>query len=69
MATVTKSAKLFLERYDIIPTRRGPRARVNLQTLPIHTMSLKRPLPLPENVPPSTQLTVNDPWHLGSPPE
>ena len=69
MAKITKSAKLFLEREGIRTTQRRPNPRLDLNALPINTMSLARPLPLPSTVPPASQLTVNDPWHLGPPPE
>jgi len=67
MATINQSSKLFLERYGLKPTHRGPNPRIDLDAIPVKTMTLKRPLPLPSNVPPSTQLTINDPWHLGPP--
>lgn len=69
MATINKSSKLFLERYGLKTTHRGPLPRVNMRDLPIHSMTLKRPMPLPDLVLPTVQLTTNDPWHLGPPPD
>jgi len=68
MAEFTKGSKLFLERYGIKTTFRGPLPRIQLRSLPINDVAIPRPLPLPATVQPSTQQTTNDPWHQGPAP-
>ena len=68
--TVTKNARLFLERAEIRPTYRRPAATVIPADSQIHSYPVDRPLPRPQGVldgfpAPDRSSTQNDPWHLG----
>jgi len=68
--TVTKNARLFLERAGIRPTHRRPTATICPGDNPVHSYPVDRPLPVALGMtdgfpPPDRSSTQNDPWHLG----
>jgi hypothetical protein len=68
---ITKSSKLALERWGMIPTHRGPLPRMTPGDINILDAELARPLPLAEFVsngvpPPDRSSTAApDPWPHG----
>jgi len=68
---VTKSSKMALERWGMIPTHRGPVPRFVPGDSPVHDVEIVRPLPLPEYVsngappPDKSSSQSQDPWPHG----
>jgi hypothetical protein len=60
MAT-SRSAKNFMERIGIIPTRRGPVPRLDLSANLAHSLPLQKPLPSGESLLNSGQQGVPPP--------